>query len=156
MARPKKQKVEPAQEAALEVNTATTGSSGKTVSTTNPEFRKIARANGILDVNNSQAPVNLEKIRQSLNAQRETPEPDEKRFRKYVRKSLAAPNENSMVQTTQHFLLQSHNDDDDDNGYMSVYNHPLDDFPMDLGFNNGLSRAQPDLLEGIDFNDYQP
>jgi hypothetical protein len=156
MVRPKKQKVEPAQEAALEVNTATTGSSGKTVSTTNPEFRKIARANGILDVKNSQAPVNLEKIKQSLNAQRETPEPDEKRFRKYVLRSLAAPNEDSMLHMTQRFLLKDHDDDADNYSYTSVYNHPLDDFPMDLGFNNGLSRAQPDLLEGIDFSDYQP
>jgi hypothetical protein len=152
----KKQKVEPVQESASEAKTGTTSSSGKTISTTKPQFRDIARDNGILDVTSSQAPVNLETIRESLNAQRETPEPNEKRFRKYVHKSLAAPNENSMVQTTQHFLLQSHNDDDDDNGYMSVYNQPLDQFPMDLGFNNGLSPAQPDLVEGIDSRDYRP
>jgi hypothetical protein len=49
--------------------------------------------------------------------------------------------------------LKSYNDDE---AYNSVYDQAFNSFPAAVGFNNGLSPAKPDLVEGILSDEYEP
>ncbi|KAK3371919.1 hypothetical protein B0H63DRAFT_503366 [Podospora didyma] len=44
----------------------------------------------------------------------------------------------------------------DDDGYQRVFNQPFTGFPKDVGFNNGLSAPQPDFVEGLEMQEYDP
>jgi hypothetical protein len=57
-----------------------------------------------------------------------------------------------LLQTSQ--LLKEY--ETTDSGYSKVYNHPFNAFPKNVGFNNGLSAAQPDMVEGLDMPEFDP
>jgi hypothetical protein len=44
----------------------------------------------------------------------------------------------------------------DDEGYKRAFNQGFTGFPKDLGFNNGLSAPQPDFVEGLEMQEYDP
>jgi hypothetical protein len=41
-------------------------------------------------------------------------------------------------------------------GYRRAINLPFKDFPKDVGLNNGLSAAQPDMVEGLEMPEFDP
>jgi hypothetical protein len=43
-----------------------------------------------------------------------------------------------------------------DEDTVRVYNQAFNDFPKDVGLNNGLSAAQPDMVEGLDMTEFDP
>ncbi|KAK3389612.1 hypothetical protein B0H63DRAFT_464044 [Podospora didyma] len=49
-------------------------------------------------------------------------------------------------------LLKRYGDD----GYQKAFNRSFTDFPKDVGFNSGLSAPQPDLVEGLEMEEYRP
>lgn len=40
--------------------------------------------------------------------------------------------------------------------YGRVYNQAFNDFPKNVGFNNGLSATQPDMIEGLEMTEFDP
>lgn len=44
----------------------------------------------------------------------------------------------------------------DDEGYQRSFNQAFTGFPKDAGFNNGLSAPQPDFVEGVELQEYDP
>ncbi len=55
-----------------------------------------------------------------------------------------AENEQTVLLETS-TLLKGH-----ERGYRRAYNQPFSDFPKNVGFNDGASAAQPDMVEGLD------
>jgi len=41
-------------------------------------------------------------------------------------------------------------------GYYKSYNQSFNGFQKNIGFNNGLSAAQPDMVEGLDEPEFDP
>ena len=130
---------------------SSSGATSKTISSTGSRFRKVIHANRVLEPINSTAPNNFEDIKAHLNRPRDTTSPDEADYRNYVYRSQTAPNESSMLYETLPLLKRY-----EERGYRAVFNQPFTDFPAHVGFNNGLSVAQPDLVEGIDSTEYNP
>jgi hypothetical protein len=56
-----------------------------------------------------------------------------------------------LVETATH-LLKSY----DDPGYQRSYNQAFTNFPKNVGFNNELSAAQPDMVGGLDMPEFDP
>ena len=132
------------------MRTGETTSSGKTVSTTDSSFPRLVFSNGVLDPVNSQPPENLEYRRKQLNRARDTESPTESAYNDFLYRVQTAPNEMSMLIATS-TLLKGYKP-----GYHPVYSQSLADFPKNVGFNNGLSAAQPDMIEGIDLTQSGP
>jgi len=44
----------------------------------------------------------------------------------------------------------------DEPGYHKSYNQSFSNFPKNVGFNNDLSAAQPDMVEGLDMPEFEP
>jgi hypothetical protein len=57
-----------------------------------------------------------------------------------------------MVVETTHYLLKK----SDDGGYRRHFNQVLTALPKEVGFNNGLSAPQPDLIEGFHPQQFRP
>jgi hypothetical protein len=49
-------------------------------------------------------------------------------------------------------LLQPYNEP----GYHKSYNQAFNNFPKNVGFNNDLSAAQPDMVKGLDLTQFDP
>lgn len=124
----------------------------KTLSTTAPGFEARAFDNGVLNPPNSKPPVNIDDLRTRLNMPRRSSSPSETRFRAYSHAVQTAPNEDSIV----HIAARLFNDFEDDPQYTQVYNQTLNLFPHNVGFNDGLSAPQPDLMEGLQQPSFQP
>jgi hypothetical protein len=63
----------------------------------------------------------------------------------------SAPNEQTMLVETIDLLKKS-----DDKGYRKVFNQAFTALPKDVGFNNGLSAPQPDMIEGLQLRQFRP
>jgi hypothetical protein len=127
--------------------------SKQTTSTTESGFQDIAFDNGILNPVNSKPPADLDYMQDDANRTRDTESPSESEYQKYVYKIQTARNEQTvLLQTSQ--LLKEY--DGADSGYSKVYNHPFNTFPKNVGFNDGLSAAQPDMVEGLDMPEFDP
>ncbi|KAK3935481.1 hypothetical protein QBC46DRAFT_323223 [Diplogelasinospora grovesii] len=127
-------------------------SATKTTSTTSSGFADKAYKNGILHPRHSKPPTNLDDIRQLHARSRVTASPPESEYKRYVNSVEVAPNEATMVYKVGGKLLKEY----DDKGYHQVFNQAFTGFPKDVGFNNGLSAPQPDFVEGLEKQEYDP
>lgn len=125
--------------------------SSKTKSTTDPNFPLLAHANGILNPAHSKPPGNLRDLEERLDKSRDSQSPSESQFWTFARKVKEAPNEASIFPHTFTMLK-----DDDINGYDRVINQAFSEFPKNVGLNNGLSAAQPDIVEGLRLEEFDP
>lgn len=132
---------------------AMTKLSTKTTSTTTSGFVIRARRNGILGRAHSKRPKNLKSTVERLARSRETASPPESAYRSYVNNVSKACNEATMVFEVGHKLLKDY---DDDEGYQRAFNQAFTGFPKDVGFNNGLSAPQPDFVEGLEMEEFDP
>ncbi|KAK4195336.1 hypothetical protein QBC40DRAFT_343499 [Triangularia verruculosa] len=119
-------------------------SSSTTISTKMSGFARRATENGILSLHNSQLPKNIDSIRRRYAAPRATPSPTQSEFEDYATKNQGDPNEATVMARFQRFLLKSFK-----GAYIQVFNRQFTGFPTGVGFNDGLSAAQPDFVEGL-------
>jgi hypothetical protein len=131
-------------------HSATTGSTSKTVSATDPRFPRLAFENGILDLVHSTAPENLGCLQDQLDRARNIASPTESEYKDFAYRIRKAPNEMTVLLETS-TLLKGYG-----RGYRRVYNQAFSDFPKDVGLNNGLSAAQPGMVEGLDMTEFDP
>jgi hypothetical protein len=76
----------------------------------------------------------------------------ESEYEKFAHKIRTAPDEQTvLVQTSQ--LLKEYGTDH--SRYSKVYNYPFIAFPKNVGFNTGLSAAQPDMVEGLEIPEFE-
>lgn len=132
-------------------SSATTESSRKTVSTTCSNFLSLTYANGILQEPNAKPPQNLNVLEGQWNRRRDTASPTESEFKVAVHKLLVAENEGTIAEETSK-LLKDHGVTE----YRRATNLPFKDFPRNVGLNNGLSAAQPDMMEGFERPEFEP
>ncbi|KAI0868141.1 hypothetical protein GGS24DRAFT_483248 [Hypoxylon argillaceum] len=125
----------------------------KTTSTTTSGFAIQAYKNGIPDPLHSKPPTNLEDLRKRHARSRETASPPETKYKHYVNNVGKAVNKATMVQKTSTYLLKDY---DDDESYNQSFNQSFTGFPDNVGFNNGLSAPQPDFVEGLEMEAYDP
>jgi hypothetical protein len=125
--------------------------SKQTTSTTDSGFPDIAFQNGILNPNCSKPPANLESRQGRIDRSRETASPSESDYQYFASAIRRAPNEASVLYETS-MLLQRYNEP----GYHKSYNQAFNCFPKNVGFNNDLSAAQPDMVEGLDLTQFDP
>ncbi|KAI1144735.1 hypothetical protein F4825DRAFT_467869 [Nemania diffusa] len=125
----------------------------KTTSTTTSGFAIQAYKNGIPDPLHSKPPTNLEDLRKRHARSRETASPPETKYKHYVNNVGTAVNKATMVQKTSTYLLKDY---DDDESYNQSFNQSFTGFPDNVGFNNGLSAPQPDFVEGLEMEAYDP
>ncbi|CAK7235709.1 hypothetical protein SCUCBS95973_009359 [Sporothrix curviconia] len=111
-----------------------------------------AYRNGILDPQRSQPPANLEDLRQRFGAARDSASSPESTYDFYTDTANSAVNEATMVYEVGVALLQGRKT----KGYRRAMNQAFTAFPKDVGFNNGLSAPQPDFVEGLDIQEYEP
>ncbi|KAJ8063114.1 hypothetical protein OCU04_008356 [Sclerotinia nivalis] len=126
--------------------------SKQTTSTTDPAFPDIAFQNGILNPICSKPPVNLKSRQERIDRSRSTASPSESDYRHFASAIRRAPNEASVLVETATRLLKRF----DDPGYQRSYNQAFTNFPKNVGFNNDLSAAQPDMVEGLDMPEFDP
>jgi hypothetical protein len=92
--------------------------------------------------------VNVDHQRERLDRARATPSSTESEYQLTAYKIQTAENEQTVLLETS-TLLKGY-----ERGYRRVYNQPFNDFPKNVGFNNGLSPAQPDMGEGLDLTQF--
>ncbi|KAH6714503.1 hypothetical protein BKA61DRAFT_461383, partial [Leptodontidium sp. MPI-SDFR-AT-0119] len=126
------------------------GSTSKTVPTTDSSFPRLAFENGILDLDHSAPHENLGSHQDQLDRTRNTASPSESEYKAFAHRIRRAPNEMTMVFEISS-LLKRH-----ERGYGRVYNQAFNDFPKNVGFNNGLSATQPDMIEGLEMTEFDP
>ena len=125
--------------------------SNKTKSATDSGFPQLARGNGILPPVYSNPPGNLRDLQERLDKSRDSQSPSESQFQAFARKTKEAPNEGSIFTHTTRLFTN-----DDIPGYNNVINQAFSEFPKDVGFNNGLSAAQPDIVQGLVAKEFHP
>lgn len=125
--------------------------SKQTTSTKDSGFLDIAFQNGILNPICSKPPATLESHQERIDRSRETASPSESDYRHFASAIRRAPNEASVLIETS-VLLKRY----DEPGYQRSYNQAFSNFPKNVGFNNDLSAAQPDMVEGLDMPEFDP
>lgn len=126
-------------------------SSNKTKTATDRGFPQLARDNGILPPVYSNPPANQRELQQRLDKSRDSQSPSESQFQAFARKTKEAPNEGSILTHTTKLFK-----DDDILGYNQVINQAFSEFPKDVGFNDGLSAARPDIVQGLISKEFHP
>ncbi|KAI0398707.1 hypothetical protein F4802DRAFT_611421 [Xylaria palmicola] len=114
-------------------------STTKSTSTSTPGFAIQAYKNGILEPRYSKPPTNLEDLRLRFAQPRETPYPPESMYEDYADRVGGAVNESTMVFEVGGKLLK-------DNYGVS----------KSAGINNSISAPQPDFIEGLEIQQYEP
>lgn len=132
----------------------TTITSGKSIPVSSPEFSAKALDQGILDPDSSMKASNIEQLRTYFEKYRGSPEPPESSFEQYrYNRDGAIPNETSVVVSVISKLFKPQ----EEIGYQElILNQYCTEFPANIGFNNGLSAAKPDLMQGFDRLSYLP
>jgi hypothetical protein len=131
-------------------SSATTGSTSKSLSATDSSFLRLAFENDILDPDHSTPHENPGSHQEQLDRTRDTASPSESEYRAFAHRIRRAPNEMTMVLETS-TLLKRH-----ERGHRRVYNQAFVNFLKNVGFNNGLSAARPDMLEGLEMTEFDP
>ena len=132
-------------------SSATTESSSKTVSTTDSNFPPLAYANGILQEPNAKPPTNVNLLQDRVDRHRGTASPTESEYEVAAHKLLVAENEGTIAEETSKLLKDYRVTE-----YRRATNLPFKDFPKNVGFNNALSAAQPDMIEGLEMPEFDP
>ncbi|EFX06388.1 hypothetical protein CMQ_6709 [Grosmannia clavigera kw1407] len=114
-------------------------------------FGHQAKNNGVLDRVHSQPPANLDSLREQLNRTRQTASPTVSQYEAYVYAVETAPNEATIVHETTRLLKEY-----DDRGYRKVFSQAFTAFPGDVGFNDGMPAPQPDMVEGLQLDEFHP
>lgn len=126
----------------------------KQKTSTAASFPDRVLANGIQPPATSKPPSNLAQLKIQISRQREeSPSPSESELKIMVSKLRAVPNEQTILLRTSQLLKEY---GEEDNGYVKVYNQAFTAFPKNLGFNNGLLAAQPDMVEGLEMPAFAP
>jgi hypothetical protein len=133
-----------------ELNSSSFGTKSKSSTTTDPSFPRVAFENGILDPDHSTPHTNLGYHQDQLDRTRDTASPSESEYEDIAHRIRKAPNEITMVLVTS-ILFKGYG-----RGYSRVYNQAFSDFPKNVGFNDGLSAAQPDMVEGFEMTVFDP
>jgi hypothetical protein len=122
-----------------------------TISTTKSGFKDAAFKNGVLDVFNSRPPANLDSLQNRPDRTRDSASPTELQSTRYKRKMLITSSESSVLMQSSKLLKEY-----DCIEYNTAHNQAFTAFPKNVGFNNGLSPAKPDLIEGFIMSEYEP
>jgi hypothetical protein len=138
--------------ASAPLGSVTESSLTKTTSTTTTGFAMRAHGNGVLLHVSSKPPTNLRDFHQRYDRSRGTASPTESEHKRYIHTVEDAGNEATMVFEVGKELLK----DSDNTGYKRAFNRAFTGFPKDVGFNNGLSAPQPDFVEGLVMEEYDP
>ncbi|MCJ1341518.1 hypothetical protein MMC09_006814 [Bachmanniomyces sp. S44760] len=128
-----------------------TSSSSKSVSTTDPQFARMAEENGILDRFDSIDPVNFDEVRSRLEQSRNSPDPDLQEFKDFRTQIQSSQNEQGVAQAVMPLLCRRTGE-----GYIRVYDEKFTMFPSNVGFNDGLSPAKPDFIEAYAAHTFKP
>ncbi|EFX01617.1 heterokaryon incompatibility protein [Grosmannia clavigera kw1407] len=123
-----------------------------TVSTTASAFAMKAFRNGIRVHTSTKPPTNLAEIEKRFKKPRKSVSPTESEHRLFTRCVEDADNEATMVFEVGHQLLKKH----EDSGYKRSFGPSFKGLPKNAGFNNGLSAPQPDFVEGLRMEEYDP
>ncbi|KAH6713402.1 hypothetical protein BKA61DRAFT_644320 [Leptodontidium sp. MPI-SDFR-AT-0119] len=126
--------------------------SKQSTSMTDIAFPDTAFQNGILNPICSKPPVNLKSRQERINKSRSTASPSESDYQHFASAIRRTPNDASVLVETATHLLKRY----DDPGYQRSYNQAFTSFPKNIGFNNDLSAAQPDMVEGLDMPEFDP
>ncbi|KAJ4421143.1 hypothetical protein N0V82_003907 [Gnomoniopsis sp. IMI 355080] len=149
--------------------TKSTSKSGKTtsqsdgknsISTTDPRFEPIFRANGGLSVLKSSQfpPSNKQEIKEYLGRNRGSASPTPDDHNRYIRSLDVAANErgveNAMLGRV--FKDTSRTNALQDIDYLAHFDKQWITVPSNVGFNNGLSAPKPDMVEGYTQRSFPP
>ncbi|GAP83177.2 putative heterokaryon incompatibility [Rosellinia necatrix] len=142
-----------------DTHTGDTTTKATSTSTTSASsgFIDKAKANGILPLYDSQRPTNFEDLHANILRQTDLDSATESEFKYYRGRVCAAPNESTIFGMTSGLLLKRyHEEENDDSKYFSFASQQFTGFPVDVGFNKGLSPPQPDFVEGFRDTDFRP
>ena len=128
-------------------------SRSKTAYSTSSSFAFRAFQNGILNSASSKPPANLEFLQERIDRSRATPSPTESYYKVFADSARKARNEQTVLLETSHLLKRY---GELDLGYTKDYNQAFTEFPKNVGFNNGLSSAKPDFVEGLRITEFDP
>ncbi len=117
-------------------------SEDKTIPSIDPQFSKMARENGILSMIDSREPSNLVDIYAILKTGCDSPTPEQTEFAVFRSDVEVSGNGVSVGVALLSILKRC------DLPYKPALNQPFTKFPPKVGFNDGLSVAEPDLVEG--------
>ncbi|KAK7420278.1 hypothetical protein QQZ08_010478 [Neonectria magnoliae] len=125
----------------------------KTLSTTASGFRARVLKNGIILDPDSKPPANLADLRARLNRDGGKKTMTTKSaYEDYVTIVQQTAGEQDLVVRTSHRLLKEFND----KSYQPHFNQTFTALEKDVGFNNGLSPARPDFVEGFGPEQFRP
>lgn len=114
-------------------------------SNTGAAFEAHTHKNGILDRVDSKPQASLDKLRTMAGWARETASPPESVYKTYVCAVEFADNEHTMIHEATK-LLAMYQD-----RYCTTLSQAFAGLPKDVGFNNGLSAPQPDMIQGAGY-----
>ncbi|KAK6609673.1 hypothetical protein H4I96_03604 [Botrytis cinerea] len=142
------------QRSHLPTLSTTKTSRSKSIPTSDSMFGNAANTNHINDPTTSAQPANLDDWKDILNRSRDTASPDETEYMNYSYNICTAESEATIIHHQSEKLLKEYNVCE--SKYRKTYSETLCEVPPNLGFNNGLSNAQPDFLEGYDLSAFRP
>ncbi|KAI1124924.1 hypothetical protein F5Y10DRAFT_20074 [Nemania abortiva] len=144
----------------------TEGTATTKTSSTASGFAMRIQENGVLLHRRSERPTNFHDIHAKLSRPCTPAPPTELEFKQYKRRVGRAPNESTVLSTTHWMLLKQYDleeednndvDDDIDNEpYVSFMCQKFSNFPENVGFNNNCSAPQPDFVEGLVREKFEP
>ena len=123
--------------------TAKTSSSTKTVPSSDPRFPELIQKNGILTKQESTKASNFDEIRNTLKRSRASPSPEPEDFQNFVVEVKDASNEESIQDAFLPLMRKF-----DVREIKRYRNQQFTKYPPNIGFNDGLSAAKPDFVEG--------
>lgn len=133
--------------------TTTLPSRARSLLTTSSNFAPQAMENGILDAFSSDPATNLGILRLQLSERGKNPSPTPSTYERFRQEVAVAKNEATIQHNTAPYLLKTF---DPPAVYGRTINQIFTEFPTNVGFNNGLSAPQPDVVEGLRLPQYQP
>ncbi|KAH8201531.1 hypothetical protein TruAng_004302 [Truncatella angustata] len=129
-----------------------TAKRAKTTSTSATFDQQLAE-NGVLSPRYSQTPSNYKARKKQLLQKRQSPEPTEEEFKHYETQVGGGSNEAS---TSQHAVARLLNWRHLEVGFKWQSDRPFSELPPDLNFNKSLPKPQPDLVEGLETQNFKP
>ena len=134
-------------------STGTTNNSGKSLSSaSSPGIANEGFEQGILCPYSSKEASNLEDLRARFEKPRDSPEPSNREFKGYCGVIGEATNKATLIDVVGHYLLKW----EPEPSYKKVLKQQCTRFPINLGFNNGLSPPKPDIMFGFSQRSYYP
>ena len=143
MSRGEKNSVKSKESGTQSAQTAKTSSSTKSVSSSEARFPHLIRRNGILTRQESKKASNFNEIRETLKRPRASPSPEPEDFTNFCEEVRQAINERGVEAAFLPLMKKAR---------LPEQKRHLDQqftrFPPNVGFNDGLSAAKPDFVEG--------